>query len=75
MKLSFTELREILATYAELEVRRQQVRQLLTESIALRQQIIDLLAGDAATQAKAAELFAKSEATEARMRAGLPTTP
>lgn len=74
MNISLTELREILAAFAEIPILRQQVRQLLTESVALKQQILDLLADDAIKLAKAKELYTKSEIAEARLRAGLPKT-
>lgn len=66
MKITLTELREILANDALIAA-------LLVERAALKQQILDLLAGDAALQAKASEAFARSEALEAKMRRNLPT--
>jgi len=65
MKITLTELRQILATEAL-------VVALAAERAQLKQQIVELLAGDAALMEKAKAAFEKSEAVEARMRAGLP---
>lgn len=65
MKISLTELRQLLAEDALLAA-------LVVERAALKQQILDLLAGDAALQAKVTSAFAKAEAVEAKMRGGLP---
>jgi phage shock protein A len=72
LKITLTELREILANDAEIIALRGQVVDLLASNADLKRQILDLLAGDAALQAKANEAFAKAEALEAKARAGLP---
>jgi len=62
MRITFTELKEILANEAELKAIR-------VERELLKQQILELLAGDAAVQAKVQAAFDKSEAVEDKMRA------
>ena len=62
MRITLTELKEILANEAELRVIR-------VERELLRQQVLELLAGDAAVQAKVQAAFDKSEAVEEKMRA------
>jgi cell division protein FtsB len=64
MKISLTELKQILADDAELQALRK-------ERAELRQQILDLLAGDAAVAAQAQAVFDKSESVESKMRAGV----
>jgi len=62
MRITFTELKEILANEAEL-------RAIRFERELLKQQILELLVGDAAVQAKVQAAFDKSEAVEDKMRA------
>jgi len=62
MKLSFTELRDVLKTYDERDA-------LKVERDALKAEVLALLAGDAELAAKVQAAFEKSEAVEARMRA------
>jgi len=62
MRITLTELKEILANEAELKAVR-------VERELLKQQVLELLAGDAAVQAKVQAAFDKSEAVEEKMRA------
>jgi len=62
MRITLTELKEILAIEAELKAVR-------VERELLKQQVLELLAGDAAVQAKVQAAFDKSEAVEEKMRA------
>lgn len=68
MKITLTELKEILATDAE-------VKALRLEREQLRQQIMDLVAGDEAMQAKVQAAFDKSEAVETKMREAVANRP
>ena len=68
MKITLTELMQILATDAE-------VKALRAERIVLKQQIMDLVAGDEEMQAKVQAAFEKSEVVEAKMRAVVESRP
>jgi cell division protein FtsB len=64
MKISFTELKQLLADDAELKALR-------LEREALKKQVMDLLAGDAEVAAQVQAVFDKSETVEGKMRAGV----
>ena len=64
MRISLTELKQILSDDAELKALRQEREE-------LKKQVMDLLAGDAAVAAQVQALFDKSESVESKMRAGV----
>lgn len=75
MKITLTELREILRCDKQRRRLKRRVRALLAERVALQQEISVLLAGDAALLAKAQAAFDKSETVEAKMRGAVPAQP
>lgn len=82
MKISLTELKDILRTETELErykaavgILRAERKVLLETQKKLKDEIIALHKDDDETRAKVEAIYQQSESNEARARAGLPTPP